>query len=54
MTKPVNTYDTVAEVRKIRDQLAEEMKHMTPEEKVAFIAEEAAKFRREQGAKDGA
>ena len=30
-------YDAVAEVRKIRDQLAEEMQGMTADEKVAFI-----------------
>lgn len=52
MTKPAKRYDMVAEVRKVRDQLAEEMKGMTPEEKLAFIETEAEKFRREQGYKE--
>lgn len=43
----IEGYDAVAEVRKVRDQLAEEMKGMTPEEKVAFIEAEAARFRQE-------
>lgn len=54
MTKPVETYDAVAEVRKVRYRLTQEMEGMTPEEKVAFLEAEAEKFRREQGAKDGA
>lgn len=41
----IEGYDAVADVRRVRDQLAEEMKGMTPEEKVAFIEAEAAKFR---------
>lgn len=52
MTKPAKRYDAVAEVRIVRDQLAEEMKDLTPEEQVAYIRERAAKFRREQGYKD--
>ena len=41
----IEGYDAVADVRRVRDQLAAEMKGMTPEEKVAFIEAEAASFR---------
>lgn len=41
----IEGYDAVADVRRVRDELAEEMKGMTPGEKVAFIEAEAAKFR---------
>jgi len=41
----IEGYDAVADVRRVRDELAEEMKGMTPREKVAFIEAEAAKFR---------
>lgn len=41
----IEGYDAVADVRRVRDELAEEMKGMTPGEKVAFIESEAAKFR---------
>jgi uncharacterized ferredoxin-like protein len=44
----VKTYDAVAEVRKVRDRLAEEMAGMTPEEKIAFIRREAEEARRER------
>ena len=42
----IEGYDAVAEVRNIRNQLAEEMQGMTADEKVAFIEAEAAEFRR--------
>lgn len=45
----IEGYDAVAETRKVRDQLAEEMKDLTPEEQIAFIRKRAARFRREQG-----
>jgi hypothetical protein len=41
----IEGYDAVADVRRVRDELAEEMKGMTPGEKVAFIEAEAAEFR---------
>jgi len=52
MTKPAMRYHVVTEVRKVRDQLDEEIKDLTPEEQVAYIHERAATFRREQGYKD--
>ncbi len=47
-TKAAKTYDAVAEVRKVRDQLAEEMADMTPGEKIAFIRREAEEARQER------
>lgn len=41
----IEGYDAVADVRRVRDELAAEMRGMTPEEKVAFIEAEAARFR---------
>jgi len=44
----VKSYDAVAEVRKVRDRLAEEMADMTPEEKIVFIRREAEEARQER------
>ena len=41
----IEGYNAVAEVRKTRDQLAEAMKDMSPEEQVAYIRERASRFR---------
>ena len=54
MAEVVKSYDAVAETRRIRDQLAREMKGMTPEEKVAYIEAQAAAFRHEQASPDAA
>jgi len=38
MAKAAKTYDAVAEVRKVRDRLAEELNRLKgPEERVAFL-----------------
>ena len=42
----IEGYDAVAEVRKVRDRLAEEMQDMSPEEQVAYLRDRAEKFRR--------
>ena len=43
----IEGYDAVAEVRKVRDRLAEEMEGMSSEEQIAFLQAKAEKFRRE-------
>lgn len=48
MTKTAKSYDAVAEVRRVRDRLAEEMQGMTPEEQVAFLKKRAEQARRER------
>lgn len=45
----IESYSAVADVRRIRDGLAQAMKDMAPEEQVAYIQDQAATFRREQG-----
>ena len=42
----IEGYDAVAEVRKVRDRLAEEMEGMSSEEQIAFLQAKAEKFRR--------
>lgn len=41
----IEGFHAVAETRKIRDRLAEELKDMTPEEQVAYLREKAERFR---------
>jgi hypothetical protein len=53
-TKPTKTYDAVAEVRKVRDQLGEAMADMTAEEQKAYLQkklEEARAARRQRSPK---
>lgn len=50
----IEGYSAVADTRRIRDGLAQAMKDMTPEEQVAYIQEQAAAFRREQGLPEAA
>jgi hypothetical protein len=42
------TYDALAEVRRVRDELSAEMENMTPAERIACIKREAEAFRRER------
>ncbi len=51
-SKVIKGYDAVAEVRKVRDQLAEEMQGMTADEKIAFIEAKAAKVRQQLPSKE--
>lgn len=51
MATKAKTYDAVAEVRKVRDRLAEQMADMTPEEKIAFLKSEAERARQERAAR---
>jgi uncharacterized ferredoxin-like protein len=44
----IEGYDAVAEVRKVRDRLAEEMEGMTPEKQLAFLRERAEQARRKR------
>jgi hypothetical protein len=44
--KAAKTYDAVAEVRKVRDQLGEEMAGMTFEEQGAYLQKKLAEARR--------
>lgn len=37
MAMKTKTYDAVAEVRKVRDQLGEVLKDMTPDEQMAYL-----------------
>jgi len=46
-SKVIEGYDAVAEVRKVRDQLAEEMQGMSADDKIAFIEAKAAKVRQQ-------
>jgi hypothetical protein len=45
-TKAAKTYDAVAEVRKVRDQLGEEMAGMTFEEQGAYLQKKLEEARR--------
>ncbi len=51
-SKVIKGYDAVAEVRKVRDQLTEEMQGMTADEKIAFIEAKAAKVRQQLPSKE--
>lgn len=49
----LKSYDAVAEVRKVRDRLAEEMQGMSPDEQIAFLRKRAAQARRERAERMG-
>ena len=53
MTRTAKSYDAVAEVRKVRDRLAEEMQDMTPDEQVIFLKKRAERARRERAERMG-
>ncbi len=48
MAMKTKTYDALAEVRRVRDELSAEMENMTPAERIACIKREAEAFRRER------
>jgi hypothetical protein len=45
-TRPAKTYDAVAEVRKVRDELGEAMADMTAEEQMEFLRQKLEQARR--------
>lgn len=45
MGKKTKIYDAVADVRRIRDHLAEEMASMTPDTQLVFLRERARKVK---------
>ena len=53
-TKPSKAYDAVADLRRIRDQLAEELSRLdSPEERIGFLRQLATEGRRKCAARQG-
>lgn len=51
MATRTKTYDAVAEVRKVRDQLGEAMKDMTPNEQMAYLQQRLKRARAARAAR---